>query len=228
MMRKPRRRLHRTVLERIGCQCVEAKDAATALAEAERGPFDLVLLDVQLPDGNGYDVCRRLRESGMGTALKIIIVSGMGDVDTLAEALPRGADDYIAKPFHPRQMKAKVQHAFRTRDAQQRSRVQADELLQVNRRLRQSLERVNTMCVRHTMHFYSRWQKWPNRATVKHQATCAACRRIHGHWQSEPLRDQNGPASWMNAFSNSSTAACRCTTLARSVCQKKCCANRRR
>ena len=134
------RRLHRTVLERIGCQCVEAKDAATALAEAEHAAFDLVLLDLQLPDGNGYDVCRRLREGATGTAMKIIIVSGMGDDDALAEALPRGADDYIAKPFHPRQMKAKVQHAFRSRDAQQRSRMLADELLQSNRRLRQSLE----------------------------------------------------------------------------------------
>jgi response regulator RpfG family c-di-GMP phosphodiesterase/tRNA A-37 threonylcarbamoyl transferase component Bud32 len=134
------RRLQRTVLERIGCQCVEAENGAAALAEVERGTFDLVLLDLQLPDTDGYEVCRRLREGATGTAMKIIIISGSGDADALSEALPRGADDYIPKPFHPRQMKAKVQHAFRNRDAQQRSRMLADELMQANRRLRQSLE----------------------------------------------------------------------------------------
>jgi response regulator RpfG family c-di-GMP phosphodiesterase len=134
------RRLHRILLEKLGCQCMEAPDAASALAAVERQAFDLVLLDLHLPDGNGYELCRRMREGATGTTMKIIIVSGAGDTDSLAEALPRGADDYIAKPFHPRQMKAKVQHAFRNRDAQQRSRLLADELLQANRRLRQSLE----------------------------------------------------------------------------------------
>src|SRR5262249_41489854 len=57
------RRMHRAVLEQLGCTCVEAKDAAAALDEADRRTFDLVLLDLQLPDGNGYDVCRRLRQS---------------------------------------------------------------------------------------------------------------------------------------------------------------------
>ena len=132
--------LHRLVLERMGCRCIEARDGASALAELERGTFDLVLLDLRLPDMNGYDLCRRIREGAAGTALKIIIVSGNSDADSLAEALPRGADDYIAKPFHARQMRAKVQHAFRNRDAQQRSRMLADELLQANRRLRQSIE----------------------------------------------------------------------------------------
>jgi response regulator RpfG family c-di-GMP phosphodiesterase len=134
------RRLHRAVLEQLGCTCVEAKDAAAALEEADRRTFDLVLLDLQLPDGSGYDVCRRLRQSAAGTAMKVIVISGTGDMDTLSEALPRGADDYIPKPFHPRQLKAKVQHAFRLRDAQLRSQNLADDLLQANRRLRQSLE----------------------------------------------------------------------------------------
>jgi response regulator RpfG family c-di-GMP phosphodiesterase len=134
------RRMHRIVVEKLGCSCVEAKDAAEALAEADRRTFDLVLLDIHLPDGNGYDVCRQLRQSGAGTAMKIIVISGTGDMDALSEALPRGADDYIPKPFHPQQLKAKVQHAFRLRDAQLRSQNLADDLLQANRRLRQSLD----------------------------------------------------------------------------------------
>jgi response regulator RpfG family c-di-GMP phosphodiesterase len=134
------RRVHRAVLEKIGCTCFEARDVASALAETDRQAFDLVILDVQLPDGSGYDVCRQLRESAAGTAMKIIIVSGTGDVNTLSEALPRGADDYVPKPFHPRQLMAKVQHALRLRDAQLRTQSLADDLLQANRRLRQSLE----------------------------------------------------------------------------------------
>ena len=55
------------------------------------------------------------------THLKIIVVSGRGDQNDLAEALPRGADDYIPKPFEPRQLLAKVGHALRMKDAQDAS-----------------------------------------------------------------------------------------------------------
>jgi putative two-component system response regulator len=134
------RHLHRMILGPLGCATVEVADGASALAAAAAEPFDLVLLDLNLPDMNGYEICRRLRETSADPHLKVIIVSGVGDQNDLAEALPRGADDYIPKPFEPRQMAAKVQHALRLRDAQSRARLLADQLHLTNQQLQQSLE----------------------------------------------------------------------------------------
>jgi putative two-component system response regulator len=85
-------------------------------------------------------VCRRLRERARQSHIKIIIVSGYGDSDQLAEALPRGADDYIVKPFRAGQMIAKVEHVLKLKAAQERGVRLAEQLRQVNDQLRQSLE----------------------------------------------------------------------------------------
>ena len=132
------RSLHRIVLGSLGCEVVEAADGEAAL-DAARQPFDLVLLDLNLPGVNGYEVCGRLRERASTPYLKVIIVSGCGDANELAEALPRGADDYVPKPYQPRQLAAKVQHAFRLKDAQERAAQLADQLLLTNLQLQQSL-----------------------------------------------------------------------------------------
>jgi putative two-component system response regulator len=131
--------LHRSLVEMAGCKCTEAPDGKSALDLSKREPFDLVLLDLHLPDLSGYEVCRLLRERPENANLKIIIVSGCGDHNDLSEALPRGADDYIAKPFQPRQLLAKVKHAFRLKEAQDRARVLSDQLLLTNQLLQQSL-----------------------------------------------------------------------------------------
>jgi putative two-component system response regulator len=88
----------------------------------------------------GYEVCRRLRERSANHHLKIIVVSGRGDQNELAEALPRGADDYIPKPFEPRQLLAKVSHALRLKDAQERIHMLTEQLMLTNNQLQQSLE----------------------------------------------------------------------------------------
>jgi response regulator RpfG family c-di-GMP phosphodiesterase/serine/threonine protein kinase len=139
------RMLHRVILQSLQVDCVEAKDGASALAAAastgpKGGPFDLILLDLGLPDMDGYEVCRRLRERSANPHLKIIVVSGRGDQNELAEALPRGADDYVPKPFEPRQLLAKVGHALRMKDAQERIHMLTEQLMLTNQQLQQSLE----------------------------------------------------------------------------------------
>jgi response regulator RpfG family c-di-GMP phosphodiesterase len=139
------RLLHRVILQSLGCECVEAKDGTSALTAAmstgaNGGPFDLILLDLNLPDMEGYEVCRRLRARSPNAHLKIIVVSGRGDQNDLAESLPRGADDYIPKPFEPRQLLAKVGHALRLKDAQERVRMLTEQLMRTNQQLRESLE----------------------------------------------------------------------------------------
>jgi response regulator RpfG family c-di-GMP phosphodiesterase/serine/threonine protein kinase len=134
------RSLHRVILQSLACDCDEAADGSTALEKATATPFDLVLLDLRLPDMDGYEVCRRLRERSAQPHLKVLIVSGAGDHNALADTLPRGADDYIVKPFEPAQMRAKVRHALRLKEAQDRSVQLAVRLDEVNRQLQQSLQ----------------------------------------------------------------------------------------
>lgn len=139
------RMLHRVILQSLQIECVEVKDGASALVAAmsigpNGGPFDLILLDLGLPDMDGYEVCRRLRERSSNQLLKIIVVSGRGDQNDLSEALPRGADDYIPKPFKPHQLLAKVSHALRMKEAQERIHMLTEQLTLTNQQLQQSLE----------------------------------------------------------------------------------------
>jgi response regulator RpfG family c-di-GMP phosphodiesterase len=133
------RTFHRRVLEPMGFECVEASNGPDALKAAESA-FDLILLDVQMPGMDGFEVCRNLRARAPHSRVKIIIVSGNGDMDELAKALPEGADDYIVKPFGIGQMVAKVEHALKLKLAQEREEWLAEQLRQANDQLRQSLE----------------------------------------------------------------------------------------
>jgi response regulator RpfG family c-di-GMP phosphodiesterase/serine/threonine protein kinase len=133
------RQVLRLVLQDQGCHCQEACDGIAGIAAAEQRTFDLVLLDLNMPGMGGYEVCRRLRELGQGPHLKIIIISGEGDQNDLSEALPRGADDYAPKPFHTKQIVAKVRHALNLKEAQDRVTQLAEQLFLSNRQLQQSL-----------------------------------------------------------------------------------------
>jgi len=133
------RTLHRLLLTLIGYDCEEAVDGESALAAAKRQRIDLVLLDLNLPGIDGYEVCRGLRAMPGNPFLKILVVSGMGDSNQLSNTLPAGADDYIVKPFENRQLLAKVEHAFQIKDAQERSTLLAEQLLITNCQLEQSL-----------------------------------------------------------------------------------------
>ncbi len=133
------RLFHRRLLEHMDCECVEAGDGAAALKAAESA-FDLILLDVCMPGMDGFEVCRQLRARAPHSHVKIIIVSGNGDTDQLAESLPHGADDYIAKPFGVAQMIAKVEHVLKLKAAQERADWLAEEVRRTNGQLCLSLE----------------------------------------------------------------------------------------
>lgn len=80
---------------------------------------DLILLDINLPDGNGVDFCRKLR---LDTAVPIIILTVLGDEDTLISGLDAGADDYLTKPFSTRELLSRIHAVFRRIDLTNRSR----------------------------------------------------------------------------------------------------------
>jgi DNA-binding response OmpR family regulator len=111
------RRLLQTVLERDGCVVTTAGSVAEALAETGRRGFDLILLDLGLPDGDGLDVCKRVRERHQ---MPILIVSTRREIEDRVAGLETGADDYIVKPFEPREVVARVRaHLRRSKNMQE-------------------------------------------------------------------------------------------------------------
>jgi two-component system KDP operon response regulator KdpE len=103
-------RFLRATLPSHGYRMVEAATAAQALVEAgSRGP-DLVLLDLGLPDMDGVEVVRRIRE---WSAMPIVVVSARGQERDKVEALDAGADDYLTKPFGTSELLARMRVALR-------------------------------------------------------------------------------------------------------------------
>ena len=77
---------------------------------------DMILLDIIMPQKDGFEVCSLLREDKKFDKAIIIMVTGLSDRDTKMKALKIGADDIIAKPFNPIDVRTKVQLIFRLRD----------------------------------------------------------------------------------------------------------------
>ncbi|MEA2384820.1 MAG: two-component system, OmpR family, operon response regulator KdpE [Solirubrobacteraceae bacterium] len=100
----------KVVLREAGFETLPAYTAEEALDVASLHPVDAAIIDLVLPDGSGIDVCRRLRE---WTEMPIIVLSAVGDEDQKVRALEAGADDYVTKPFGPRELVARLQAVLR-------------------------------------------------------------------------------------------------------------------
>ena len=97
-------------LTREGFDTEVARSAGDALSLAGRNAFDLVLLDVMLPDGSGFDVCRELRRT---SRVPIIMLTARGDETDRIVGLEIGADDYVVKPFSAREVVARIRAVLR-------------------------------------------------------------------------------------------------------------------
>jgi two-component system KDP operon response regulator KdpE len=100
----------RVILREAGFDAVPAATAQEALDLAAVHPPDAAILDLVLPDGDGIAVCRALRE---WTRMPILVLSAVGDEEEKVRALEAGADDYIVKPFAPRELVARLQAVLR-------------------------------------------------------------------------------------------------------------------
>jgi phosphate regulon transcriptional regulator PhoB len=105
-------------LEADGYAVIRAYDGQTALALGKSAKPHLVLLDLMLPGINGLDVCRALRASTESRNLPIIMLTALSAMDDRIRGLTAGADDYITKPFHIRELLARIRAILR-RDPRQ-------------------------------------------------------------------------------------------------------------
>ena len=101
------------VLKGDGCTVVAASSGTAGLNAAESQMFDLIILDIRLPDLDGWEVCRRLRNSARTQRVPIIILTAEGLEADRVLGLELGADDYVSKPFSPRELRARVRALLR-------------------------------------------------------------------------------------------------------------------
>ncbi|MBC7630465.1 EAL domain-containing protein [Aeromicrobium sp.] len=109
------RQLARMSLTAGGFTVVEAVDGAAALALARRLLPDCVVLDIRMPDMTGIEVCKALRSDPSTAGCTIVMLTSRADATDKAEAFSAGADDYIVKPFAPRDLVSRVRSALRRR-----------------------------------------------------------------------------------------------------------------
>jgi DNA-binding response OmpR family regulator len=100
----------RRYLEHAGYRVVVAGDGEQAVALAEQTDPDLVVLDLMLPGMDGYEVCRTLRQR---SPVPVVMLTARGEEDDRIAGLQLGADDYIAKPFSPRELVLRVTSVLR-------------------------------------------------------------------------------------------------------------------
>lgn len=99
-------------LEDIGHQVVVAHDGSTGLLCLEKPDINIVIMDIILPDINGLDVCREIRQRH-GYGIPIIMLTALSDTEDVVKGLREGADDYIAKPFKFKELLARLESLSR-------------------------------------------------------------------------------------------------------------------
>lgn len=102
--------LLRSYLGQNGCEIAHAADGAAGLRALDADTYDAVLLDVMMPGLDGLEVCRRIRQKGN---IPVLMLTARGDETDRVVGLELGADDYVPKPFNPRELLARIRAVLR-------------------------------------------------------------------------------------------------------------------
>ena len=107
-------------LAREGYKVSACKDGELGLMEARKQLPDLILLDLMLPGMNGLEVCRKLKGGEKTSVTRIIMITAKGEESDVVSGLELGADDYVTKPFSPRELLARIKAVLRRGEAADR------------------------------------------------------------------------------------------------------------
>ncbi len=109
-----------------GYEVSVAKDGKTGIEQIRKGKVDLVILDIMLPDIDGFEVCRKIRRMGM--SIPILMLTAKKDIPDRIKGLDAGADDYLTKPFSFFELLARIRALFR----RSRRKFESSKLLAAN------------------------------------------------------------------------------------------------
>ncbi len=126
-------------LERQGHTVLQAEDGTRALAMVEDEALDLVLLDLMMPGVSGYEVLTRLKADPRHRDLPVIMISALSELDSIVRCIEAGADDYLAKPFDPTLLRARVGSSLDKKHLRDREREMVEALRMEKERSEQLL-----------------------------------------------------------------------------------------
>jgi len=125
-------------LKRLGYTNVAtATNGREALEVLQANPIDLVLLDIMMPDMNGYEVLERLKADPQRRHIPVIMISAIEEVESVIRCIELGAEDYLSKPFNPTLLRARVGASLERKKLNDQVRAQAADLAAWNQTLEQ-------------------------------------------------------------------------------------------
>lgn len=116
----------------------EADSGRSALALMGKSPVDIILLDVDMPGQNGFEVCREIRSIQKFETIPVIFITGDGDIEAKAKGFEAGGNDYITKPIVPKEVRIRVQAHLRIKQAEELKMVK-DMIATYNHNMNQPL-----------------------------------------------------------------------------------------
>ena len=125
-------------LAKQGHEVEIAEDGRRALATLAAGEFDLVLLDIMMPDMDGYEVLERIKSDPQLRHIPVVMITAVGETDSVVRCIELGADDYLPKPFNPVVLRARVNASLDKKKLRDRERLYAASLqreLDIGRRI---------------------------------------------------------------------------------------------
>lgn len=128
------RQLAKDILVAMGHEVLTAYDGPGALATAQQQLPDLLVLDINMPGMTGFDVCAVLKSNEETAHIPVLMLTALGDVEHRVRGLDVGADDYLAKPYNPRELMARVETRLRAKS-------ESDDMREMQQMIRQTFER---------------------------------------------------------------------------------------
>ncbi|MDQ3283535.1 MAG: response regulator, partial [Acidobacteriota bacterium] len=125
-------------LTRQGHTVVTANNGNDALAVMLETPFDLVLLDIMMPDMDGYEVLRRIKADDRLRHIPVVMISAVDELDSVVRCIAAGAEDYLGKPFNPTLLQARIGACLEKKRSRDRETLLFAELRENYRRLQEA------------------------------------------------------------------------------------------
>jgi sigma-B regulation protein RsbU (phosphoserine phosphatase) len=171
-------------LQEAGFEVLFAQNGLEAVETVSKEPVDLILMDVVMPEMNGVEACRRIKELPPARDVPIIMVTSVGDMKTLQSAFEAGAVDYVMKPIEPIELMARIRSALRLKAEMDARKKREEELTTKNRELESALSEIKTL-----------------RGFIPICAWCKKIRNMEGYWeQMEHYIEQHSQATFSHSI----------------------------